>query len=151
MSQIDQLLILFLILMAALIAVGSQKLKHDAYSRLLIGIIISSVLVISLFQIYDVGLEAATATHSAISAITQLAIYGLASKLWLKLNYPDFTKMQQRIVHVLAHGGLALFALFSFWLKNNYPLALILLYPLSGISISLLEESIERGFKHNAR
>ena len=147
MSNLDAMVVALFIAMSALMLLTSARMNHQAYSNLLIGIICSSALITVFFQLFDVGLESASAAHTSIFALSQFATYGLASKLWLKINYRRLSRAQKITVHVVAHSVLLLFIVSNYWLRANLPLAFILAYPLCGFSISLMEEYIEKSLQ----
>jgi hypothetical protein len=142
MSSLDLFLILLLIAMGSLIIIGAGRMPQSRYSQLLIGIIITSAILISLFQIYDIDVEGNSAAHSAIFSISQLAIYGLASNLWLRINYQKSTLLQKKLMHVCSHTIFITFIVSSYWLKSLYPLINVLIYPFCGFSISLIQAAI---------
>lgn len=140
----DLLLIILLFSLAGIMAIGARKLNKPTYSKLLLGIIVFSLVLMILFQIYDLSIEGATPVHSAIFYLAQLAIYGLASSLWIRMNYAKASRRSQIAMHVIAHSTLITFILTNYWLSNSYPIALIIMYPLCGFSISLIRDSIEK-------
>lgn len=143
-SRLDILLLLLLTIMAILMMVGAKRLSQNQYSNLLVGVVITSATLTSLFQLYDVAVDGSTIVHSAIFSITQLAIYGLASKLWLKINYKKSTSTQKKMMHFASHSILLIFIVASYWLKSGNPLFIMLIYPICAFSISLIEEIIEK-------
>lgn len=143
-SRTDVLLLLLLALMAILMMAYSKRLSQSQYSKLLIGIVIASAIITTLFQWYDVAVDGNTIVHSAIFSITQLAIYGLASKLWLKINYKSSAPHIKKLMHLLSHSMLLIFIVASYWIKSANPLVIMLVYPICGFSISLIEEVIEK-------
>lgn len=143
-SRLDILLLLLLAVMGILMMVGARRMSQNQYSKLLVGIVITSAILTSLFQWYDVAVDGSTIVHSAIFSITQLAIYGLASKLWLKINYKKSTSTQKKMMHFASHSFLLIFIVASYWLKSGNPLIIMLIYPICAFSISLIEEIIEK-------
>ncbi|MDO8693345.1 MAG: hypothetical protein Q7J51_04545 [Sheuella sp.] len=143
MSNFDLFLTTLFIGMSILMVWSGHKLSKKNYSRLLILIILTSAALIVLFQVKHAGPEGNSAAHSLITILGQLAIYGLATKLWLKINYVKTSKAAHIAMHVIAHSSLLIFIFLNYWIKNNYPVVSILVYPVCAFSLSLIEQSIQ--------
>jgi len=87
--------------------------------------------------------EGQTPIHASVLALAQFAVLGLAFKLWLSINYQNLRKAIRVTFHIVSHTSFSMIILFGYWAKNNHPLGLFFLYPLAGLSVSLIGESIE--------
>ncbi|OWY31735.1 hypothetical protein [Herbaspirillum aquaticum] len=148
MNLHDQSFIFVFVLFSSSIIGGARWLEARAYSRLLTAVIIACLGVMAVFHIFFLSKEGEIPIHFTVLAIAQFGVLGLAFKLWLALNYPNFKRPIRIVIHVISHSSFALIIMIGYWAKTNHPLMVFLLYPLSGLSVSLIGESIEEAIEH---
>lgn len=100
-----------------------------------------------IFHIYFLSNEEQVPIHSAVLTLAQFAVLGLAFKLWLSKNYHGFPHLVRVIFHVIAHSAFVLIIMIGYWAQTNHPLLIFLLYPLAGLSVSLVGESVEEAIE----
>lgn len=144
----DQSFIFVFVIFSSSVIGGARWLEAKAYSRLLVAVIIACLGVMGIFHTFFLSKEGQIPIHFTVLAIAQFGVLGLAFKLWLALNYPAFKRPIRIAIHVISHSAFALIILIGYWAKTNHPLMVFLLYPLSGLSVSLIGESIEETIEH---
>lgn len=143
----DQLFVLAFVFLSGSIVAGALYFKAKRYSNILLLIICACFLIMGIFHIYFLSNEGQIPIHFTVLAIAQFAVLGLAFKLWLTLNYHGFSHSVRVIFHVISHSAFVLIIMIGYWAKTNHPLLVFLLYPLAGLSVSLVGESIEEAIE----
>ncbi len=143
----DQIFVLVFIFLSGGIVAGAWFLKTKLYSSFLLAIILICLIVMAVFHIYFLSNEGELPIHSTVLALAQFAVLGLAFKLWLSLNYHGFPHLVRVIFHVISHSAFVLIIMIGYWARTNHPLLVFLLYPLAGLSVSLVGESVEEAIE----
>lgn len=131
------------IIIGATITFSPKFLSPGSYSKLLLATICISILVMSLFQILDIMVDGNTPVHSALITFAQYGVYALAFKLWLSINYPNFSRGTRTLMHMLSHTVLLLVIVTSYWFKSQYSFLLVIVNPIVSLSVALIAETIE--------
>ena len=129
------------------IVTGAFYFKTRYYSNFLIAIICVCLTIMGVFHVYFLSNEGQVPIHSAVLALAQFAVLGLAFKLWLSLNYQGLPHLARIIFHMIAHSAFVLIILIGYWAQSKHPLLVFLLYPFAGLSVSLIGESIEEALE----
>lgn len=139
----DQLFVFAFVFLSGSIVTGALYLNAKNFSNLLLAIISTCLVIMGVFHIYFLSSEDQIPIHFTVLALAQFAVLGLAFKLWLSLNYQDFPHSVRVIFHLISHSAFILIIMIGYWAKTNHPILVFLLYPLAGLSVSLVGESIE--------
>lgn len=113
------------------------------YSRLLVTVALVNAALMLSFHFERPASSAANLLHWIVVALAQYGIFALSLKIWLAINYKRLGPRAHTLLHSLSHGSLLLVLLGGFWMKANHSVILALVYPLAGMSVALIAESIE--------
>lgn len=143
-SAVDLAFVGGFIAVALLIGFGGRYLSRRAYSRLLLLLALLMAVFIALYQYFDVSREPENApVHATAMAFAQFGVYGLTFKIWLSVNYEHWSRHARFWVHLVSHASFALAIFAGYWMKIQHPAIALLIYPLNGLSLSLIAEAIE--------
>jgi len=118
-------------------------IPKQRYSRLLVAVALTNAVLMLSFHFERPASSAANLLHWIIVALAQYGIFALSLKIWLAINYKRLGPRAHTLLHSLSHGSLLLVLFGGFWMKANHSVILALVYPLAGMSIALIAESIE--------
>lgn len=113
------------------------------YSRLLLASIFLSILMIVIYNEYEIEVIGNSPLHAGLIALCQYGALTLTAKIWFTLNYTRLSIPLRTIVGFTVHGCLLVLIVGSYMLKQSHPLLPILFYPVASISLALIAETIE--------
>ena len=146
-SSNDFLFLLWILACLSIILFTPGKIGKIGYSRLMAGIFICSCLVTTWFHETVIDVSKTSPLHGAILAFAQVGTLTLSSKLWLSLNFKEFSKSTRILISVILYGALLTIVICTYWLSKIIPELLFILYPLSSLSISISAEMLENRWK----
>ena len=133
---------LSLVICIAIIVVGAKLLPVRIYSYALLGVVALTTINAYIFSELEIKLLGESPLHSGLLSLAQYGAVTLASKLWFSINYPKLSGSARITFMVLVYSSLISVVTASYWLSSSNPAFSFLLYPLAGISISLIGETI---------
>ena len=146
-SNNDLLFILWILTCLSIILFTPGKIGKLGYSRLMAGIFIGSCLATTWFHETVIDVSKTSPLHGAILAFAQVGTLTLSSKLWLSLNFKNFDKGIRTLICVILYGVLLTVTICAYWLSKLIPELLLILYPISSLSISITAEMLENRWK----
>jgi hypothetical protein len=146
-SNNDLLFILWILTCLSIILFTPGKIGKVGYSRLVAGIFICSCLATIWFHETVIDVSKTSPLHGAILAFAQVGTLTLSSKLWLSLNFKKFSKALRISISAILYGALLTITICAYWLSKIIPELLLILYPLSSLSISITAEMLENRWK----
>jgi hypothetical protein len=111
------------------------------------GIFICSCLATTWFHETVIDVSKTSPLHGAILAFAQVGTLTLSSKLWLSLNFKKFDEALRTFICVILYGTLLTITICAYWLSKILPELLLILYPISSLSISITAEILEKRLK----
>jgi hypothetical protein len=85
--------------------------------------------------------------HGAILSFAQVGTLTLTSKLWLTLNFQQFTKVIRVSLYVIFYSALLTVTICAYWLYKALPELQLILYPIASLAISITAEALEDRWK----
>jgi len=146
----DFIFLIGFVTLGLLILLGSWYLNRQTYSTFLLVIIGLAIGIMIWFHTVAIKVEGNNQVHSTVLAIAQLVVLALGFKLWFALNYSRFDRLIRVLVHSLTHTSLVIVVFAGYWLKSTFPEITFFLYPLAGLSVALLTESIEESIERRS-
>jgi hypothetical protein len=146
--MIDVIYLLVVILIIALVILGARNLPVRTYSLLMLFCMLLSVAAVILYNELYLESSSKTPLHSALLSVGQYGALTLSAKVWFSINYDRFTALTKIFVNCVVYGAFLVLVLTSYWIQQQTPLLMVLLYPLGSISLALLAESIEEKLRH---
>jgi hypothetical protein len=71
----------------------------------------------------------------------------LTSKLWLTLNFRQFSKTAQKSLYAVFYSALCAVTIYAYWLYKEFPELQIILLPFASLAISITAEALENRWK----
>jgi hypothetical protein len=146
-SSNDLLFILWILACFALILLTPGRISKVNYSRLMGIIFILSCLMTSWFHETVIDVSQTSPIHGAILSFAQVGTLTLTSKLWLTLNFYQFTKAIRMSLYVIFYGALLTVTICAYWLYKSLPELQLILYPFASLAISITAEALEDRWK----
>ncbi len=146
--MIDVIYLVVVILIIAFVILGARYFQVRTYSLIMMFCMLLSVTAVILYNELYLESSSKTPLHSALLSVGQYAALTLSAKVWFSINYDRFSAFTKIVVNVVVYGAFLVLMLTSYWLKQQSPLLMVLLYPLGSIAIALLAESIEEKLRH---
>ena len=146
-SSNDLLFILWILACFALILLTPGRISKVNYSRLMGIIFILSCLMTSWFHETVIDVSQTSPIHGAILSFAQVGTLTLTSKLWLTLNFYQFTKAIRVSLYVIFYGALLTVTICAYWLYKALPELQLILYPIASLAISITAEVLEDRWK----
>ena len=146
-SSNDLLFILWILACFALILLTPGRISKVNYSRLMGIIFILSCLMTSWFHETVIDVSQTSPIHGAILSFAQVGTLTLTSKLWLTLNFYQFTKAIRVSLYVIFYGALLTVTICAYWLYKSLPELQLILYPFASLAISITAEVLEDRWK----
>ena len=146
-SSNDLLFILWILACFALILLTPGRISKVNYSRLMGIIFILSCLMTSWFHETVIDVSQTSPIHGAILSFAQVGTLTLTSKLWLTLNFYQFTKAIRMSLYVIFYGALLTVTICAYWLYKSLPELQLILYPFASLAISITAEVLEDRWK----
>jgi hypothetical protein len=110
-------------------------------------IFILSCLMTSWFHESVIDVSQTSPIHGAILSFAQVGTLTLTSKLWLTLNFYQFTKAIRVSLYVIFYGALLTVTICAYWLYKALPELQLILYPIASLAISITAEVLEDRWK----
>lgn len=145
--MIDSIYLVVVTIIIAFVILGARYFKVRTYSLLLLFCMMLSVTAIIIYNELYVESSLKTPFHSALLSLGQYGALTLSAKVWFSINYDRFSAFTRILVNSMVYGGLLVLMLTSYWLTQQAPLLIVLIYPLASIALALLAESIEEMFR----
>ena len=145
---IDVIYSVVVFLIIAFVMLGARNLQVRTYSLLMLFCMLLSVAAIILYNELYVEASSKTPLHSALLNVGQYGALTLSAKVWFSINYDRFSVPTKIFVSSLVYGAFLVLVLTSYWIQQQNPLLMVLLYPLGSISLALFAESIEEKLRH---
>lgn len=146
-SSNDLLFIFWILACFALILLTPGRMSKVNYSRLMAIIFILSCLMTSWFHETVIDVSQTSPIHGAILSFAQVGTLTLTSKLWLTLNFHQFTKAIRMSLYVIFYGALLTVTICAYWLYKALPELQLILYPFASLAISITAEALEDRWK----
>lgn len=146
--MIDAIYLIVVTLIIALVILGARCFQVRTYSLVMLFCMVLSVTAVILYNELYLESSSKTPLHSALLSMGQYGALTLSAKVWFSINYDRFSAVTRIVVNSMVYGALLVLVLTSYWLKQQAPLLVVLLYPLASIALALLAESIEEMFRN---
>jgi hypothetical protein len=147
LSNNDFIFILWILACISLILLTPGRVKKNSYSWLMASIFIASCLMTTWFHETVIDVSQTSPIHGAILSLAQVGTLTLTSKLWLTLNFHQFSKVVQRSVFVILYSALLVVTICAYWLYKVFPELQLILYPFASLAISITAELLEDRWK----
>lgn len=146
-SNNDLLFIFWILTCLSIILFTPGKIGKVGYSRLMAGIFICSCLVTTWFHETVMDVSKTSPLHGAILAFSQVGTLTLSSKLWLSLNFKNFSKAVRSLIYFIIYGALLTITICAYWLNKIVPELLLILYPIASLATSITAQMLENRWK----
>lgn len=147
LSNNDLLVIIWISTCFGLILFTPGEIGKPAYSRLMAFIFICSCLITTWFHETVIDVSQTSPIHGAILSFAQIGTLTLTSKLWLTLNFHQFSQIIRRALYVIFYSALLTITICAYWLYKTLPELQLVLYPFASLAISLTAEALEDRWK----
>ena len=147
LSNNDLLFILWILICFALILLTPGRISKASYSRLMASLFILSCLMTRWFHETVIDVSQTSPIHGAILSFAQVGTLTLTSKLWLTLNFQQFTKVIRVSLYVIFYSALLTVTICAYWLYKALPELQLILYPIASLAISITAEALEDRWK----
>ena len=143
LSLSDALFILWILICIVVIVFASGRVSRSIYSRLMVVIFSLSSLVTIWFHETVIDISQVSPVHGAILVLAQIGTLTLTSKLWFSINYKQLSRFGRLSISTFLYATLSIVVIGSYWLYKLMPELQLLLYPFSGLAISMTAEILE--------
>jgi hypothetical protein len=143
LSNNDLIIVIWILFCYALILFTPGRISKSSYSRLMAFIFIFSCLIITWFHETVIDVSQASPIHGAILSFAQVGTLTLTSKLWLTLNFRQFSKTAQKSLYAVIYSALCVVTICAYWLYKEFPELQIILLPFASLAISITAEALE--------